>query len=235
MISDSSDETSSRFVHTSNDTPLSRTASDPPLNSSPDWISSSRMKIDSLGIIVSHVVTIVGVPSYTSGDQLWNGAADTLNRKPTARIMIPIAHGPRSDVRESTPLTDRSEKMLSRLVRPVYAYTSADPSRIRADDRPPRRKYFRPAAVALSESRYSAARMYTPNDCSSMLRYTDTRSALDTRNVAPHVVNRIIRGYSGIVGRAVNTDRARAARLDVTGAHGRRIIAPIMKMKVSID
>ena len=77
------------------------------------------MKIDSLGIIVSHVVTIVGVPSYTSGSQLWNGAAATLNRNPTARIIRPIVQGPRSDVREFTPLTDSSEKMLSRLVRPV--------------------------------------------------------------------------------------------------------------------
>lgn len=35
-----------------------------------------------LGIVLSHAVTIVGVPSYTSGAQLWNGAAATLNRKP---------------------------------------------------------------------------------------------------------------------------------------------------------
>jgi hypothetical protein len=33
------------------------------------------------GIIVSHVVTIVGTPSYTSGAQLWKGAAATLNSR----------------------------------------------------------------------------------------------------------------------------------------------------------
>lgn len=34
------------------------------------------------GIIVNQVVTIVGVPSYTSGDQLCKGAAAILNRNP---------------------------------------------------------------------------------------------------------------------------------------------------------
>lgn len=29
------------------------------------------------------VVTIVGTPSYTSGDHQWNGAAAILNNKPT--------------------------------------------------------------------------------------------------------------------------------------------------------
>jgi hypothetical protein len=159
IIKDSNDDTSSRFFHTSNGTPLISNDSEAPVNPSPLCSSSRKTKIDSLGIIVSHVVTIVGTPSYTSGAQLWNGAADTLNRKPTTRIVNPIIHGPRPDVKLSTPPTDRIEKMLSRLVRPVYAYTRADPSRIRPDDRPPSRKYFRPADVADSESRYSVARM----------------------------------------------------------------------------
>ncbi len=33
-----------------------------------------------------NVVTIVGTASYTSGDQKWNGAAPTLNKKPTLKI-----------------------------------------------------------------------------------------------------------------------------------------------------
>ena len=81
--------------------------------------SSSSTKIEIFGIIASHVVTIVGTPSYTSGDQLWNGAAETLNRNPTARIVNPIIHGPRPDVRLSIPPTDSRAKMLSRFVRPV--------------------------------------------------------------------------------------------------------------------
>jgi len=35
------------------------------------------------------VVTIVGVPSYTSGDQLCKGAAAILNKKPTNIIIKP--------------------------------------------------------------------------------------------------------------------------------------------------
>lgn len=53
------------------------------LDSDPICSSSKNTKIEILGITVSHVVTIVGTPSYTSGAQLWNGAAATLNRKPT--------------------------------------------------------------------------------------------------------------------------------------------------------
>lgn len=53
------------------------------LVSDPICSSSKNTKIEILGITVNHVVTIVGTPSYTSGAQLWNGAAATLNRKPT--------------------------------------------------------------------------------------------------------------------------------------------------------
>ena len=53
------------------------------LVSDPICNSSKKTKIEILGITVSHVVTIVGTPSYTSGAQLWNGAAATLNRNPT--------------------------------------------------------------------------------------------------------------------------------------------------------
>src|SRR5579862_9924817 len=35
-------------------------------------------------------VTIVGAPSYASGVHMWNGTADTLKQKPTARRPIAI-------------------------------------------------------------------------------------------------------------------------------------------------
>jgi hypothetical protein len=41
--------------------------------------------MDTLGISATKVVTIVGILSYTSGDQKWKGAADILNNKPTAK------------------------------------------------------------------------------------------------------------------------------------------------------
>jgi hypothetical protein len=41
------------------------------------------MKIEIFAIIATKVVTIVGIPSYTSGLQKWKGAAETLNKNPT--------------------------------------------------------------------------------------------------------------------------------------------------------
>ena len=74
------------------------------LVSDPICNSSRKTKIEILGITVSHVVTIVGTPSYTSGAQLWNGAAATLNRKPT-----PISSTPNTIPCEmfSCPTVDR--------------------------------------------------------------------------------------------------------------------------------
>ena len=59
------------------------------LVSDPICSSSKNTKIEILGITVSQVVTIVGTPSYTSGAQLWKGAAATLNRNPTPIISTP--------------------------------------------------------------------------------------------------------------------------------------------------
>lgn len=39
-----------------------------------------------MAIIATNVVTIVGIASYTSGDQKWNGAALTLNKNPIVNI-----------------------------------------------------------------------------------------------------------------------------------------------------
>ena len=43
--------------------------------------------MDIFAIIATNVVTIVGMASYTSGLQKWNGAALTLNKKPTDIII----------------------------------------------------------------------------------------------------------------------------------------------------
>jgi len=53
------------------------------LVSDPICSSSKNTKIEIFGITVNQVVTIVGTPSYTSGAQLWKGAAATLNKNPT--------------------------------------------------------------------------------------------------------------------------------------------------------
>jgi len=43
--------------------------------------------MDIFATIATKVVTIVGIASYTSGLQKWNGAADILNKKPTDSII----------------------------------------------------------------------------------------------------------------------------------------------------
>lgn len=66
--------------------------------------SNKKTKIEILGITVNHVVTIVGTPSYTSGAQLWNGAAATLNNRPTPMISTPndtlSSPGPPTEARQ---------------------------------------------------------------------------------------------------------------------------------------
>jgi hypothetical protein len=72
--------------------------------------------IEILGITASHVVTIVGTPSYTSGAQLWNGAEAILNRNPTVMITSPR-------ITPCVTLSDETDTRLliaSRLVNPVY-------------------------------------------------------------------------------------------------------------------
>jgi hypothetical protein len=102
MIRDSIDEIRSRFFHTLNPSVMKGSVRVTP--ESPVCNSSRNTRIEILGIIVSQVVTIVGVPSYTSGAQLWNGAAAILNRKPTTVIVRPIVTGP---VILSSVVTDR--------------------------------------------------------------------------------------------------------------------------------
>lgn len=43
--------------------------------------------MDTLAIKATNVVTIVGIASYTSGLQKWNGAALILNKNPTDSII----------------------------------------------------------------------------------------------------------------------------------------------------
>lgn len=68
-----------------------------------------------------------------------------------------------------------------------------------------------------------AARMYTPKLCSSIARYSDTRSALARRKVAPIVVNRMIIGYSGIDTPPLDDD-----------TQGIRMRAPVTRRNTSI-
>ena len=64
------------------------------------------------------------------------------------------------------------------------------------EDKLPNKKYFNPAEVADSESLYKVVKIYTPNDCNSILKYIEIKSAEDTNNDAPNVLNNTIKEYS---------------------------------------
>ena len=79
--------------------------------------------------------------------------------------------------------------------------------------------------------------MYTPKLCSSIERNSDTRSALEIRNVATISVNRMIIGYSGIVGveaAARTYDPVFPVLVLSDDDHGRRIQAPVIRRNTSI-
>ena len=68
------------------------------------------------------------------------------------------------------------------------------------EDKLPNKKYFNPAEVADSESLYNVLNIYTPKDCNSILKYIDIKSAEDTNNDAPKVLNNTINEYSPAYG-----------------------------------
>jgi hypothetical protein len=70
MTSDRREVTRSRFFQMSTELFASCRESDSKLPSRPVCSSSRNTKIEILGIVLSQLVTIVGVPSYTSGAQL---------------------------------------------------------------------------------------------------------------------------------------------------------------------
>ena len=110
ITSDSNDVVSNRFFHTSRSDIASK------LKKSAD---NRKIKIDILGITVNQVVTIVGTPSYTSGAQLWKGAAATLNKKPTPMISLPISNACALLSPVELALKDLNLVILSKLVNPV--------------------------------------------------------------------------------------------------------------------
>ena len=51
--------------------------------------------------------------------------------------------------------------MDSKFVKPVYEYIKPIPNRIKQDENPPNKKYFKPAEVADSEFLYKVAKIYS--------------------------------------------------------------------------
>jgi hypothetical protein len=85
MISDNNEQTNNKACQTLTSTsPKER-----PIPSVNECKVNNRIIIEILGITANQVVTIEGTLSYTSGDQLWNGAAPILNKKPTVIMIKP--------------------------------------------------------------------------------------------------------------------------------------------------
>ena len=60
----------------------------------------------------------------------------------------------------------------------------------------PNKKYFKPAIHEENESLNNVDKIYTPNDCNSILKYIEIKSAEDTNKEAPKVLNITIKEYS---------------------------------------
>src|SRR5258708_29996512 len=88
-----------------------------------------------------NAVTIVGAPSYASGVHMWNGTADTLKQKPTARR--PTA---RSDSVLFGPDAMAVPTTSSR-VEPAIVNANAMPYRKNALENEPSRKYLNAASA----------------------------------------------------------------------------------------
>src|ERR1700749_2456555 len=71
-----------------------------------------------------------------------------------------------------------------------------EPNKIKQDAKLPNKKYFSPALVADSEFLYIVDRIYTANDCNSILKYIDIKFEEDINKLAPNVLNIISKQYS---------------------------------------
>ena len=83
----------------------------------------------------------VGEPSYTSGAQKWNGAADTLNS-----IAIKIMTTPMWNMASTLPAA-AYEAISARLKLPDAPYTRVIPNSNIPDAKDPIRKYFMAASL----------------------------------------------------------------------------------------
>lgn len=71
----------------------------------------------------------------------------------------------------------------------------AAPNNIIQEEKPPNKKYFKPALVANLESLNKVDNIYNPNDCNSILKYILNKSEEDINNIEPKLVNNIIKEY----------------------------------------
>src|SRR5581483_126104 len=115
----------------------------------PRKIRSSTANAAAFGPTVRNAATGAGAPWYTSGAQLWKGAAEILNASPTkmsaAATPISVSGGGAAEA--------SIRRISVRLVDPVAPYIQAIPYRRNAVANEPSRKYFRADSLLRASSR----------------------------------------------------------------------------------
>src|SRR5690606_16106141 len=107
---------------------------------------TSSAKLAALLAVLTKAVTEGGAPSYTYGDQKWNGTAEILKPKPTSMnssaIIRPNMHS------ALPPISAPSGSALSYLLAgPANTNSRHKPYRNTPADAAPNRKYLMPASV----------------------------------------------------------------------------------------
>jgi hypothetical protein len=77
----------------------------------------------------------------------------------------------------------------------VKVYINPQPNNIIQEAKLPNKKYFNPADIANSECLYKEAKIYTPKDCSSKLKYKVIKLEEDINNKEPNVEIKTIIEY----------------------------------------
>jgi len=124
------------------------------------------------------LVTIVGDPSYTSGDHTWKGAAANLNNIAIIIKLLP----------NFTPtLSDNNiySFILFHSVNPVNMYIKLDPNNNNPELTAPNIKYFNPASVEYCPLLLIDAKTYKDKLNVSIAKYIIIKSLDDINNNIP--------------------------------------------------
>src|SRR5271155_1202588 len=116
-------------------------------------IRSSTANTAALGPVDMNPTTGAGAPSYTSGVHTWNGAAATLNPKPTNMNATPTY------ARSGISRERRVSAITVMLVEPVAPNISATPYRKNAVANDPSRKYLSEDSLLIAARWRNPARM----------------------------------------------------------------------------
>lgn len=108
---------------------------------------------DILGIIENIIVELKGEPSYTSGDQKWNGAHAILNNNVDVTHNTPAKIKYLNSWSKEENGNDNNKLKLLKFNVPKHPYNKLHPNKKNPEIKAPEIKYFKPASVENDESR----------------------------------------------------------------------------------